>query len=195
MAGAKADKEQLREHFHLVRKRLSIHSGKAFAKRIVNNFPSLTTGKTVALYIPMTGEVDTWPLIQKLNKNGTVLLLPVVTTDNVELAFYRYRLCDDLVKGPKGNKEPKETKHPQQPDIIVVPLVAFDETGVRLGQGAGFYDRTLKTLRKNHNILAIGLAFEAQKHDSLPVEAWDQPLDMVVTENHVYDFRPGKGAR
>jgi len=75
-----------------------------------------------------------------------------------------------------------------EPEILVVPLVAFDARGGRLGYGGGFYDRTLELLRSKRATLAIGFAFDAQEADELPLEPTDQPLDMMVTESRILQF-------
>jgi len=190
MTGTPAEKEHLRTHFRAIRKQVSAKRGKSLSKKISRHFPAIGAGKNVAAYIPMAGEVDTWDLMKRLTEKGATLLLPVVVANDTPLSFYAYKFCDGLVKGQCGNEEPQKKGRQAVPDIMVVPLVAFDETGARLGQGGGYYDRTLAILRKNRSVLAIGLAFEAQKHDSLPVEVADQPLDAIVTEKGVYDFRP-----
>ncbi|MEL7206400.1 MAG: 5-formyltetrahydrofolate cyclo-ligase, partial [Pseudomonadota bacterium] len=76
------------------------------------------------------------------------------------------------------------------PEILIVPLVAFDRAGGRLGYGGGFYDRTLERLRARRATLAIGFAYQAQEAESLPLEPTDQPLDMIVTEREVIEFGP-----
>jgi len=89
-----------------------------------------------------------------------------------------------LRDGPFGAKVPEQDDF-FEPEILIVPLVAFDRTGGRLGYGGGFYDRTLERLRAKRATLAIGFAFAAQEAEGLPLEATDQPLDMIVTEQGV----------
>jgi len=74
------------------------------------------------------------------------------------------------------------------PEIVIVPLVAFDDAGGRLGYGGGFYDRTLELLRANGPVLTIGFAYDAQQADQLPLEPTDQPLDMIITESRIIEF-------
>lgn len=185
-----AAKRELRTHYQQIRKMVSAKSGSRFSKKIAGNFPAIGGGKNVAVYIPMAGEVDTNPLMKKLAAARARIFLPVVVSRNAPLSFYLYIPGDALVRGNCGNDEPQKKGRQEVPAIIIVPLVAFDENGARLGQGGGYYDRTLRILRKNRSILAIGLAYEAQKNDSLPFGPGDQPLDAVVTEKRVYDFRP-----
>lgn len=89
--------------------------------------------------------------------------------------------------GPFGAKVPEVDDY-FDPEILIVPLVAFDAKGGRLGYGGGFYDRTLEGLRAKRPTLAIGFAFDAQEAEGLPLEPTDQPLDMVVTESRVLTF-------
>ena len=90
--------------------------------------------------------------------------------------------------GPFGAKIPAELRF-FEPEIVIVPLVAFSRAGGRLGYGGGFYDRTLEKLRAKRPTLAIGFAFDAQEAEGLPLEPTDQPLDMLVTESRVLSFR------
>lgn len=93
-----------------------------------------------------------------------------------------------LVPGPFGARIPEVCDF-FEPEILIVPLVAFDSAGNRLGYGGGFYDRTLEMLRARRATLAIGFAYAAQQADALPLEPTDQPLDMIVTEAGVIDLR------
>jgi len=90
--------------------------------------------------------------------------------------------------GPFGAKIPLVAE-PVTPSVLIVPLLAFDRNGYRLGYGGGYYDRTLEILRANGPVLAVGFAYAAQQIDTVPTEATDQPLDAVVTEEFVITFR------
>lgn len=105
-----------------------------------------------------------------------------------EIAFH---LADwnELKPGFNAIPEPPETAPVVQPDLLLVPLLAVTETGVRLGQGRGYYDRALARLRQRHPVLAIGLAWECQIAPSLPAEPWDMPLDMIATPGRLVDCR------
>ena len=93
-----------------------------------------------------------------------------------------------LVPGPFGAMTPERPEF-MAPEILIVPLVAFDRRGGRLGYGGGFYDRTMEQLRARRATLAIGFAYAAQEADALPLEPTDQPLDMIVTEAGVIDLK------
>lgn len=93
-----------------------------------------------------------------------------------------------MVEGPFGARVPAQP-HFFEPEIVIVPLVAFDRRGGRLGYGGGFYDRTLQKLRQKRATLAVGFAYAAQEADDLPLEPTDQRLDLVITEETILDFR------
>ena len=94
-----------------------------------------------------------------------------------------------MIDGPFGARVPA-VEDWIEPEVLIVPLVAFDARGNRLGYGGGFYDRTLERLRAKRPTLAIGFAFDAQEADALPLEPTDQPLDLIVTESRVLRFAP-----
>ncbi|HCE71390.1 MAG TPA: 5-formyltetrahydrofolate cyclo-ligase, partial [Ruegeria sp.] len=113
--------------------------------------------------------------------------VPVIQGAGLPLRFSLWSPEGPLREGPFGAMVP-ETDDWMEPEILIVPLVAFDSRGGRLGYGGGFYDRTLQGLRAKRATLAIGFAFDAQEAEALPLEPTDQPLDMVVTESRVLSF-------
>jgi 5-formyltetrahydrofolate cyclo-ligase len=113
--------------------------------------------------------------------------VPVIREAGQPLWFSRWEPECALVDGPFGAQVPALCQE-MVPEIVVVPLVAFDRNGGRLGYGGGFYDRTLEGLRARGPVLAIGFAFGAQEAEDLPLEPTDQPLDMIVTERDVLTF-------
>ena len=132
-------------------------------------------------YHPVGSEFDTGPLVQYLRKQLQQLVLPVVVEEGAALAFRLWRANDQLEVGAYDIMVPPDRGLSIVPEIIIIPLLAFDDTGARLGYGGGYYDRTLASLRANHSISAIGLAYDFQQVDGLPVEAHDQPLDSILT--------------
>jgi len=142
-----------------------------------------------AAYWPKGSEFDVRIIIDDLVKTGIPLALPVATRGNPVMRFVLWDGTTPLKPGAFGVMEP-ETGDDVDPDVVIVPLLAFDRRGVRLGQGAGHYDATLADLRKRKTILAIGVCHSEQAvlfH--LPEEPHDERLDMVITPDAVHDFR------
>lgn len=135
----------------------------------------------VAGYHPIGDELDPRPLLARLDAAGAVTALPVVVASEPTLRFRRWRAGEPLMAGPFGVREPGEEAALVEPDIILVPLLAFDPAGHRLGYGAGFYDRALARLRAARPVIAVGLAFDAQEVAAIPHVATDQRLDWVLT--------------
>jgi 5-formyltetrahydrofolate cyclo-ligase len=136
-------------------------------------------GRPVAGYWPMGTEIDPRPALERLAAEGPVGL-PVAAKGR-PLAFRLWRPGEPLVPGGFGTSVP-EAVAPMVPEVLIVPLLAFDGRGHRLGYGGGHYDRTLAALRARGPVLAVGFAYAAQRVEALPVEPTDAPLDLVVTE-------------
>jgi 5-formyltetrahydrofolate cyclo-ligase len=128
-------------------------------------------------------------LLRKLAADGARLALPAVMARGKSLAFRAWSPDDRLLMGPLGILEPSPAASEIVPDIMLVPLAAFDCQGHRIGYGAGHYDFTLAHLRKVKAITAIGLAFAAQEIEAVPALSHDERLDYVLTETKVFDFR------
>ena len=142
----------------------------------------------------MGSEINPLPLMEALANAGATIALPVVVKENAPLQFRLYNQGDPLKKGLVGALEPLKTAGIVIPDIVLVPLLGFDNSGNRIGQGEGYYDRTLQALRANHVVYAIGLAYEGQQSEAIPVDQHDEPLDAVITEARSRVFQPGKAA-
>jgi len=140
---------------------------------------------TVSGYWPLRDELDPRPILSALAARGQRLCLPVVVESGAALVFRGWRPDMSLEPAAFGTQVPGADCPVLEPDVLLVPLLAFDRRGHRLGYGGGFYDRTLAGLRGRRPVLAVGLAFAAQEVDEVPVEAGDQPLDRVVTEREV----------
>lgn len=143
-------------------------------------------GQVLAGYMPIRTEVDPRPLMADWGETG-VVGVPVITGAGEPLEFHRWTPTAVMVDGPFGAPVP-EAADPVIPQVVIVPMVAFDRDGGRLGYGGGFYDRTLEKLRRDGEVHAVGLAFAAQEAEGLPRERTDQLLDAVVTENGAMRF-------
>ncbi|WP_045386961.1 5-formyltetrahydrofolate cyclo-ligase [Falsirhodobacter sp. alg1] len=142
------------------------------------------SGCILAGYLPIGTEADPRPAMAA--HNGPVCV-PVIEAPAQPLRFRAWTPGAALQKGAFGVSVPA-TGEWLVPEVVIVPLVAFDSQGFRLGYGGGFYDRTLQALRANGPVFAMGFAFAAQQHPALPVEATDQPLDAVMTERGIVRF-------
>lgn len=154
----------------------------------MRRFPiPLGEGTSVAGYSPIRSECDPVPLMRSLASTGAVLALPVVEGADKPLSFGEWRPGMRLVTGPHGIPQPSEQAVPVEPDILLVPLAAFDRAGRRIGYGGGYYDRTLASLRKTRPVIAVGVAFAVQEVDAIPAEDHDETLDLVLTEREIVD--------
>ena len=136
-------------------------------------------GKIVAGYVAIGSEADPAKLLAAAADQGCALALPYVTSKTSPMRFLQWQAGDPLENGPFGLSQPKADAHEVTPDIVLVPLVAFDARLMRLGQGAGHYDRALSLLG---NSTAVGIAWSVQLADKLPLDPWDMPLDAILTE-------------
>jgi 5-formyltetrahydrofolate cyclo-ligase len=146
-------------------------------------------GTIVAGYSPIRSECDPVPLMRSLAAKGAELALPVVHAKDKELTFAEWRQGSQLIAGQYGILQPRSEAAAVEPDVILVPLAAFDRRCRRIGYGAGYYDRTLADLRKRKVVIAVGIAFAAQEVEAIPVDEHDQRLDLVLTERETIDFR------
>jgi 5-formyltetrahydrofolate cyclo-ligase len=143
-------------------------------------------GVPLAGYMPINTEIDPLPAMAEASAHGRVGV-PVIQGAGQPLLFSRWEPETLMKEGPFKAMIPQIDDF-FEPEILIVPLVAFDTSGGRLGYGGGFYDRTLQMLRAKRATLAIGFAFAAQEAPSLPLESTDQPLDMLITEHGVLSF-------
>ncbi len=139
-------------------------------------------GSVIAGYWPIATEIDDRPLLARLHERGYVCALPVVVARGAPLAFRRWAPLDELEPGDHDTRQPPLSAPEVVPDVVVVPLVAFDAKGWRLGQGVGYYDRTLAALRAAGTVTAIGMAYAAQRFEAVPHGPLDQPMDWLLTE-------------
>jgi 5-formyltetrahydrofolate cyclo-ligase len=188
---------QLRKLIRQRRQQLSPAQQQQAANDLVSQalaLPALNNSQHIALYLANDSELDTFPLIQTLWQQGKQLYLPVLHPFAAGyLLFVRYDKNTLLYPNRFGIPEPLAECHRLLPvdqlDIIFTPLVAFDLKGNRLGMGGGFYDRTLSPLPTKSRSKVIGLAHNCQQVDAVPCEAWDIPLNKVITPGEYFDFR------
>jgi 5-formyltetrahydrofolate cyclo-ligase len=179
-----SEKQSLRQSAHAHRAALA-RACPVFADRIARMDLPIKKNAVVSFYWPMGDEADPRALVARLAARGHALALPVVAQKKSPLVFRRWREGDVLMVHAFGMHEPASDVPVVTPDVLLVPLLAFDARGHRLGYGGGFYDRTLASLETK---LAIGIAYAGQEVDALPAMPHDHPLDMVVTELGVRAF-------
>jgi 5-formyltetrahydrofolate cyclo-ligase len=143
----------------------------------------------VSGFMPLGSEINPIPLMRKLASCGAQLALPAVARRGKPLSMRAFAFGQTLVAGVWGIREPAPDAPEVSPDILLVPLLAFDRSGQRIGYGAGYYDLTLAALRARKTIIACGLAFATQEIPSVPTTQRDARLDLVLTEREVIDCR------
>jgi 5-formyltetrahydrofolate cyclo-ligase len=154
-------------------------SGVALAGQVMHDLPP-PPGVIVAGFLPIGDEIDLLPLLRALHDRGHPIALPVTPKRGLPLTFRRWIPGGELVEERFGTRRP--TGPDCTPDFLLIPLLAFDSKGGRLGYGGGFYDRTLAALP---NRFRLGCAFAAQQVDAVPVGPYDIRLDAVATENGI----------
>jgi 5-formyltetrahydrofolate cyclo-ligase len=146
------------------------------------------TPAVVSGFWPMAEELDIRPLMIELHNQGCQLALPVVVAKKQPLVFRAWRPGDPLEAGVFGTLHPSPRREVLEPDALIVPLLAVDEEGWRLGYGGGFYDRTLEALRGKKQITAVGVGFNAQLLPEVPHGPSDQRLDWLLTDKRACAF-------
>ncbi len=135
-------------------------------------------------YFPLPGELDPLPLLSALLDKGWRIALPV-TRPGPDLIFREWNPGLPLERGKFGLKQPSDANPEVVPDIVLVPLLAFDRKGNRLGYGAGYYDAALRRLRRRGPVAAIGIAFDEQEFLEVPQEPQDETMDMILTPSRI----------
>jgi 5-formyltetrahydrofolate cyclo-ligase len=135
-------------------------------------------------YEPMRSEFDPRPLLEKIAAAGGRIVLPAIVDGRI--VFRLHESGSKLVAGKFGTSEPPADARELKPDILLVPLLAFDAKGGRLGYGKGYYDAAIARMRSERRVGAVGLAFEAQRVDTVPMSERDQRLDLILTEQREY---------
>jgi 5-formyltetrahydrofolate cyclo-ligase len=138
-------------------------------------------GASVSGFSAIRDEIDPASLLDALHAQGHAIALPVMQGKGKPLLFRAYAPGDEMGSAAWGIAEPLPDKQEVDPDIVLVPLLAFDMRGYRLGYGGGFYDRTLERLRAIKPVVAVGIAYDELQVDDVPHQRYDQPLDWVLT--------------
>ncbi len=167
--------------------RASQDIGEAVAANFLSGFRDLLANgqQVVSGYWPMRDEIDVVPLLNRLSQQGISCALPIVMGKGLPLVFRLWRPGDPLAAGPFGTSEPLADAPEMVPTLVMAALLAFDQSGGRLGYGGGFYDRSLAGLRRSGAVQAVGVAFDTQEVDEAPKAEYDQRLDWVVTESRI----------
>ena len=152
-------------------------------------FPVAVVGMIVSGFSPMKSEINPIPLMRALANAGARLALPVVAGKGKPLIMRAWEFGAPLAAGVWGIRQPTPEAPQVEPDILIVPLLAFDRRGNRIGYGAGYYDMTISALRAKKPAVAVGIAYAMQEVPAVPVTPRDVRLDLVLTEREVIDFR------
>ncbi len=177
-------KKELRAEALLRRKTAFERHGPEASRTIAAHgldFLRLKAEAVVSGFAAIRDEINPAPLMVWLQAEGFRLALPVMQGRDKPLLMRSWSPGDMMAPAAWGIAEPLDDKPTLEPDVVLVPLLAFDERGHRLGYGGGFYDRTLRRLRKLKPIVAVGLAYDEQKVDAVPAESYDEKLDWVLT--------------
>ena len=195
--GSENSKKALRESALRTRRSLDQAVVKPLNERIQRNLYSLNEferARVLACYVATKDEVQTEGIIRTSLNLSKTILVPLVDRTRTELLFSELRDFSELAEGHYGILEPRigflRIAPLEKADIVLVPLVAWDERGFRIGHGKGYFDRALGSLKKD--IPTIGLAFEAQRVERVPDEPFDVPLRFIVTEQRVLRFKGGE---
>lgn len=186
-----SDKNKIRENAKATRAEIFRNDDGMAARKVAAKIimlEELDTIKTVSGYYPIHDELDAIISLKILHAARFPIALPAIIDSEMPLEFRVWDMRTKLKEGPYNTMESQQEI--VTPDILLVPLLAFDENGNRLGYGGGYYDRTIASLKSiNTELISIGIAFEGQKIAHVPVDDYDQRLDMIVTDQNIYkDF-------
>ncbi len=189
-------KQQMREHSKKVRDKYhkqinatGVNSNvlTKFNNNFLNNVD--VSNKILSGFIPIGSEINILTLLNSFKKLNPTVCMPLVVKKNNPLEFRKWQQGNKLENESFGTKAPLKTAEQLTPTIIITPLLAFDKLGYRLGYGGGFYDRTIASLRQRIPVLAVGVAYSCQLVDKVPIDNFDQVLDLIITEGKVYKIR------
>jgi len=162
-------------------------AGAMLAGKFLENAVLAAATGPVAGYWPMSTEIDVRPLMENLHQRGCEIALPVVVGAGQALVFRRWVPGLALQEGNFGTHHPANEGPEIVPGLLLVPLLAFDDQGMRLGWGGGFYDRTLAALRASGPVLAVGVAYHGQKVGHVPHSSTDEHLNWIVTDKKAWE--------
>ena len=184
-------KARLRQEALVLRDALPAAVRAAAAESVaVRPFPlKFERGSVVSGFSPMKSEINPVPLMRKLADAGAKLALPAIAGRGKPLIMRAWNFGEPLASGQWGIREPLPEAAEVAPDILIVPLAAFDRAGHRIGYGAGYFDMTINALRAKKPVTAVGIAFAIQEISSVPATECDARLDLVLTERETIDFR------
>lgn len=180
-------KESAREQAKAVRQKIHGISDAStsidLSKHILAQVKSISADRhIIASFWPLGSEIDVRIAMSDLSRLGHTLCLPVIEQKHQPLVFRQYETGDELHTGAFKTKEPSADAPKIVPDILLVPLLAFDNDGHRLGYGGGYYDRTISNIKQQNSLVTIGIGFSGQKVRSVPNAEHDIRLDYIVTE-------------
>ena len=189
------DRQDIRTHIRHLRRDLTPEQQREAALQVAEhalNFQPIQQARKIALFLSFDGELDTRPLIAKLWQRQQEVYLPVLHPfSRGQLLFLRYDtetlLKPNRLRIPEPPLDIRRLATLDELEVIMVPLVAFDRNGQRLGMGGGFYDRTLQNWRQ-HDMLPVGLAHDCQQVEALPVAEWDVPLPAIITPSRLWQW-------
>ena len=176
-------KNKLREKVLKIRKNLSKKNFKINFNKVFYLVKKSNLKNSIGGYFPVNYEIDDLEILKEFKKKNYQISLPVIKK-NFDMDFYKWSYREPLKINKYGIPEP-ESKFLVYPDIILVPIVAFDNNLNRLGYGAGYYDRLISKLSKKKKLLKIGLAYSVQRVDNIPTNKYDKKLDYIVTEKYI----------
>ena len=190
------EKLELRRICKEGRSRWAKTAGSGAAERLKENFLHILKSsmlqpgisEIIAGYWPIADEIDVRPLISQLHKAGRSVALPVVVGIDQPLIFRAWEPGIPLDDGGFGTHHPSSEQAEVRPGILLVPMLAFDIQGQRLGWGGGFYDRTLSKLRAQCSVMTVGVAYQNQQVDAVPHTKTDEPLDWIATDLTVLEI-------
>lgn len=192
MSDPAAEKRRLRPLLRARRAAMDAGTREAAALRVsaaLLDGPPWGPDAVIAGYWPMGAEFDVRPVLEALSARGQRCALPSLAGRDQPLVFRDWRPGDILTTARFGTSEPSPLSPVAVPHVLLVPLLAFDMRGFRLGYGGGYYDRTLAAMRvRGARPLAVGVGFSAQETEALPVEDFDERLDAIATEDGIRRF-------
>ena len=175
------NKSEIRKKILKIRKKNNFKKFKINFQSILNVLKKENIrGKILGGYYPYNYEVDGMQILEKFEKKNYFISLPKIKK-NSQMDFFYWSTKDPMTINEYGIPEPISNKV-EYPDILLVPLVAYDKNFNRIGYGGGFYDRYIKRIKKNKKVITIGLAYSFQKVKKIPINEYDIKLDYIVTE-------------
>lgn len=193
---ANESKFSLRKHFSTLRSQIPDSYRQAAADSAAKLFSTqaiFSSHEHIACYLPFKDEFNSTPVIEAIWRAKKYCYLPVLQQDEKTLMFVRYVYGDSLRLNKFSILEPKQCEHviePQQLDVVIAPLLAFDASGHRLGTGGGYYDHTFAFMlkEKKQTPQIIGLGYAEQEAQQIPIDPWDIHLNAMLTEKTLLTF-------